>query len=307
MEGVIHRTGGGHVYVRTAEEEIIPAFLRGKMRLRDHPFTNQVAVGDRVIFFLEEGKAIIEEVQHRKNYLLRRDPQVPYRYQILAANLDGAILIFTLVEPFTPLRVVDSFLVMCEAYHVPAIIFLNKVDLYRTERLKQKCEDFARLYSSIGYKVWKGSATDPGLVEILRETLTEGQYFVAGLSGSGKSTFIQQLAGTEIYTRPLAKHTRKGRHTTTYTAMYAAGKGIWLIDSPGFSEFEVADLEPQELWGYFPEMRAYAGKCQYHNCLHQEEPACAIRKAVEVGEIAHTRYHTYLQILGELFQRTSYA
>ncbi|MGQ9863749.1 MAG: ribosome small subunit-dependent GTPase A [Bacteroidia bacterium] len=305
MEGVIHRTGGGHVYVRTGEGEILPAFLRGKMRLKDHPFTNQVAVGDKVSFSREEGKAIIEEVQPRKNYLLRRDPHTPYRYQILASNLDGAILIFTLVEPFTPLRVVDSFLVMCEAYHVPASIFLNKVDLYQTQRLKQKCEDFVHLYESIGYNVWRGSATDPTLA--LRETFSAGQYFVAGLSGSGKSTLIQRYTGIEIPTRPLAKHTRRGRHTTTYTAMYAAGEGIWLIDSPGFSEFEVAELEPHELWGYFPEMRAHAGKCQYHNCLHQEEPGCAIRKAVEAGDIAHTRYHTYLQILGELFQRTSYA
>ncbi|MEN2993252.1 MAG: ribosome small subunit-dependent GTPase A [Bacteroidia bacterium] len=298
MQAVVVRTAGEHVQVELPSGERWPAALRGKFRLEETPFTHRVAVGDAVEIRLEENIAVIEHIYPRHNWLLRADPQHPYRRQILACNIDQALLLVTVEQPFTPLRYIDGFLVMAEMYGVSVGLGFTKADLILSKKSAERREQLMRLYQSIGYRVFSLSIYQPDTLRTLREYLRNKRTFLTGLSGVGKSSLLNALIpGLNLATQPLVRQTQRGRHTTTYSALYHLPEGGEVIDSPGFGEFKPVEFAPQELCHYFPEMRPYLSQCRFNNCLHTDEPDCAVRAAVEQGEIAPSRYRSYLALL----------
>lgn len=301
MEATIVRTAGEYVHVRLEDGQVLPAALRGKFRLEEHNFTTPVAVGDVVRIRIEEGIAVIEEILPRHNWLVRVDPSHPYRRQILACNVDQALLLVTVESPFTPLRYVDGFLVLCEAYGVPAGLAFTKADLKLRPRSQNKRNDLIQLYRRIGYPVFSVSVQTGEGLDALKAFLKGKRTFITGLSGVGKSSLINYLIpGLNLATQPLVRLTQRGRHTTTFTALYELPEGGEVIDSPGFGEFRAGDISPQELSHFFPEMRAHLTACRFNNCLHVDEPGCAVLEAVRRGDISAARYHTYLALLNEL-------
>jgi ribosome biogenesis GTPase len=295
--------------VATEDDQVLEATLRGKFRLQDLDTTNPVAVGDRVRLELPpSGAPVIVDIAPRQNYILRKATKSGSQVQMLAANIDQAVLVASIAQPFTALGYIDRFLVMCEAYGISARILWNKVDLLRNDADRNRLADFALTYQDAGYPVTALSALNPDHLERLRAIFAGKRSFLAGPSGVGKSSVANALVpGLGIKTRELVKQTQKGRHTTTYAELHPlppiAGE---VIDAPGFREFDLVGITAAELGHFFPEFRQRLGQCRYHNCLHQNEPDCAIKAAYEAGQIAHTRYHTYSQMLLDLQQPTKH-
>ncbi len=302
QKALITRTGGDHLYSRHLESQVeYVAILRGKHRLADRPYTLPIAVGDIVLGYVEEAQFVLMDWEPRKNWLIRQDPHNPYRQQILGANLDQAFLLVTVESPFTPQRYIDGFLVLCEAYGVPVSLLFTKADVPLRAKVQARKTHLMTLYRDLGYWVQEVSPVSGLGLDTLRAKLTGQTSFLTGLSGVGKTTLINALIpGLGLRTQPLAKLTQKGRHTTTYTALYDLPGGGALIDSPGFGEFTPAGIARAELSHYFPEMRARLKDCRFANCLHIDEPDCAVQRAVAAGAIAHSRYHTYLALLEKL-------
>ncbi len=302
-EGLIVSAFGKFYLVEDQERRRYRATLRGKLRLEyEEQYNNPVAVGDKVLFqCVDEQNCVIEKRLPRRNYIARRSVHRRGAIQVMAANVDQAILVATIKKPFTPLTYIDKFTVMCEAYGIPLVILFNKVDLLKTERLQKKLNDYLRIYSSIGYTVHAFSAIDKSYRSLALSLLKDKVSFLAGVSGAGKSSFVNLVdPSLNIRTQPLAKHTEKGRHTTTYAAMYHLSVGGSVIDAPGFQDFTLVDVSPLELAQYFPEMRSFARQCRYNDCTHINEPDCAVLNAVASNFIAHTRYNTYVNIFYEL-------
>lgn len=296
------RSTGSFYRVRLPDGSIIDATLRGKMRLDEGiKSTNPVAVGDNVSLDLDGGAPVILDVEDRRNYILRRSTRAHSQTQILCANIDQAIIVFTLAKPHTPMSYVDNFLVMAEAYRIPAVVVFNKVDVLDKPLLKEKLLDFRGIYKMAGYETLSVSATDSQYREIVQDLLRDKVSFLSGTSGAGKSSLVNLAdPNLNLRTRPLARHSDKGMHTTTYAEMHPLSMGGAVIDAPGFKEFEITGIERHELSHYFPEMRKLLGQCRYNNCTHTNEPDCAVLTALEQGTIPHTRYNTYLGMLDRL-------
>ena len=277
-------------------EKILSCRMRGKLRLRGVRSTNPIVVGDTVVCECgEDGEWIIVDIAPRRNYIIRRASNLSKESHIIAANIDRAMLVVTLVEPVTATEFVDRFLVTCEAYKVPATILLAKIDLLSEESIAE----FHRIYEGAGYEVIDISATQGIGVERVKEMLAGKTTLLSGNSGVGKSTLIGAIDPTiEIRTGEISDSFHKGKHTTTFSTMYRTADGF-IIDTPGVKGFGLIDIDDKELWHYFPEMISRAGECRFFNCTHTHEPHCAVIEAVKSEEIAYSRYESYLKILDE--------
>lgn len=274
--------------------------MKGVMKLDDITSTNPIAVGDIVDFDKEsesENTVIITRIHDRHNHINRQSPRAKHQQHIVAANIDQSVMIATLKEPRTSRGFIDRFLVACEMYHVPAVILLNKVDLYKSKE-QQQLEEIREVYGRIGYPVLSMSIHRQQGVDEVRELLNGKTTLISGHSGVGKSTFINIIIPeVGIRTKDVSGWSGKGQHTTTFAEMYDLPFGGRIIDTPGMKEFGLVNIERSELSGYFPEMHARLNECQFNNCLHVNEPGCAIKEAVINGEIDEDRYVSYYNIL----------
>ena len=267
--------------------------IRGKLRLKGVRSTNPVVVGDEAVCEADGGDCVIVDIVPRRNYVIRRASNLSKESHIIAANVDQALLMVTLRSPETPKEFADRFLVTCEAYKVPAAILLSKVDLQDAEAVTE----FRAVYEGAGYRVLEVSAKEGRGVEEVRELLAGRTTLVSGNSGVGKSTLIQTIdPSLDIRTGEISDSHHKGRHTTTFSTMYPLAEGGAVIDTPGIKGFGLLDIDDAELWHYFPEMMRVAPGCRFYNCTHTHEPGCAVVEAVKAGEIAWSRYESYLKI-----------
>lgn len=304
LTGIVMRTTGSFYRIRQASGHITECTLRGKIRTQELKSTNPVAVGDKVTFIPEEldgATGTITSILPRNNYILRKSVKLSSQYHILCANVDQAVLIATVEEPFTPLGYIDRFLVSCEAFHIPAIIVFNKTDRLTTPKLRDKAMDWYKVYRTCGYPVFPFCATEPEQAAQAREILQNKTSFLAGHSGAGKSTFINLAdSNLDLKTGQISKGSGKGKHTTTFAEMFELSFGGFVIDAPGFKEMELYEFSRQELSHYFPEMRKYLEGCRFNDCTHTKEPGCAIREEVLRGNIPESRFNTYLSMLSQI-------
>jgi ribosome biogenesis GTPase / thiamine phosphate phosphatase len=300
MQGVVYKSTGSWYSVKDDRGRVWNARMKGVFKLDDITSTNPIAVGDVVDFELEnenEQTVTITRIHDRKNHINRQSPRVKSQQHIVAANIDQSLLIATLKEPRTSQGFIDRFLVACEMYHVPAVILFNKMDLYKEKDLS-KFEHLKMVYKGIGYKVVGISLKKDKNVEDINVLLKDKITLISGHSGVGKSTFINAvIPHVQIRTQDVSGWSGKGQHTTTFAEMYELPFGGKIVDTPGMKEFGLVDVERQELSGYFPEMRERLNGCQFNNCLHINEPGCAIKQAVIDGEIDEDRYISYYNIL----------
>ena len=296
FEGVVVRATGSW-YEVLHDGERLRCRIRGRLRLRGVRSTNPVVVGDRVVCETDAaGDRTIVDIVPRRNYVIRRASNLSKESHIIAANVDRALLLATLSSPATAPEFVDRFLVTCEAYKVPVVIVLSKIDLQDAAAVAS----FRAVYEGAGYRVVEVSAVDGRGVEEVRSLLRGRTTLVAGNSGVGKSTLIRTVDPRfDIRVGEISQSHGKGRHTTTFSTMYPLDGGGFVIDTPGIKGFGLIDIDGAELWHYFPEMMRLAPGCRYYNCTHTHEPGCAVVRAVETGELAAARYESYLKMLDE--------
>lgn len=308
MQALVYKSTGSWYTVRTGEGRVYQARMKGVFKIDGITSTNPVSVGDEVEISPEPDQddvAIITDILPRRNYINRQSPRHKHQHHIVAANLDQSLLIATLREPRTSQGFIDRFLVASEMYHVPAVILFNKSDLYG----KKEMEQFARLdkmYRSIGYTVLLTSAEKEKeqVLAQLQDLLQDKTTLISGHSGVGKSSLLNVLIpGTELRTRDVSNWSGKGMHTTTFAEMFDLPFGGRIIDTPGVREFGLVDVSRQELSHYFPEMRERLNDCQFNNCLHINEPGCAVKEAVLAGLIDEDRYVSYVNILSSIDDR----
>jgi ribosome biogenesis GTPase len=298
MQGLVIKSTGSWYIVLGDNQQYYDCRIKGKLRMKGLVSTNPVAVGDRVDFELEPDQetAVISNVRDRRNYIIRKSINLSKQVQIIGANLDLACLVVTLASPRTSLGFIDRFLVTAEAYDVPAILVFNKLDLFSEEGL-EILANWMDLYESIGYPCYAVSAIKGLHIEDLEAELKDKTTLFSGHSGVGKSSLINKLIpGKELRTGKISNWSDMGKHTTTFAELFELPFGGKLIDTPGIREMGITDIEPHELGHFFPEMRALMNKCKFNNCVHINEPGCAVLKGLEEGEIEPTRYDSYQSI-----------
>ena len=308
MTGTVYKSTGSWYVVKDDAGKVYQARMKGIFKIDDITSTNPVSVGDIVEFEVEaehEQSAMITEIYERRNYINRKSPSHRMHHHIVAANVDQCVMIATLKDPRTSQGFIDRFLVACEAYHVPAIIVFNKADIYRDKEMK-KFDAMKAMYEAIGYHVLLMSVSENKGVDELQALLKGKVSLFSGHSGVGKSTFINTIfPDLALKTQDVSGWSGKGLHTTTFAEMFDLPFGGKIIDTPGIREFGLVDIGKQELSHYFPEMRVLIQDCQFNNCLHLNEPGCAVKAAVEEGSIDIDRYVSYLTIL-ETIEEKSY-
>ena len=299
-KGIVYRSTGSW-YTVHSEGIFYDCRIKGKLRLKGIKSTNPVAVGDHVLFEVDrhatapEGN--ITQIEERKNYIVRKSVNLSKQTHIIASNIDQVFLIITLNNPPTFPAFVDRFLVTAEAYQISAILLFNKIDSYKDFELKE-VKEFQKIYQDIGYTTFNISATKGIEIETVKSIMQDKVSMFSGHSGVGKSTLVNAISpGLNIKTAAISKQHQQGMHTTTFAEMFALTKGIKIIDTPGIKGFGVVDMKPEEIGNYFPEFYKRKNKCKFHNCLHHNEPKCAIIEAVEAGKISLSRYTSYLQML----------
>jgi len=296
LVGKVIKSTGSHYTVKNEKGEYIQALIKGKLRLKASKNTNPIAVGDKVELQLQDDNTYgIMNVLPRKNYIIRRSTNLSKQTHVIAANLDQAIILITLKDPYTPLGFIDRFLLTAEAYHIRTILLFNKWDNYNEEE-KQVAQNLMNIYIKIGYECLPFSTLEPD-IELLKSLLKNKTTLISGHSGVGKSSLINILEpGLNLKTGKVSDYHKKGTHTTTFYEMFDLSFGGEIIDSPGIKGFGVVEIDKNEVSHYFPEMRKYLPECKFNNCLHIDEPKCAIKEKVESGEIAFHRYKNYLTI-----------
>jgi ribosome biogenesis GTPase len=306
MKALVYKSTGSWYLVKTQEGQAFNARIKGVFKIDEITSTNPVAVGDEVEIETEDGAentAVITNINDRKNYIARTTPHRNWQRHIIASNIDQSLLFATLREPRTSQGFIDRFLLASEAFHVPAIIVLNKADLYRKKEMQQ-FDDLSKMYEAIGYNILLISMKENKGVDDLKNVLQNKTTLISGHSGVGKSTFINAIVPElMLRTRDVSGWSGKGMHTTTFAEMFDLRFGGRIIDTPGLREFGITDISKQELSHYFPEMRERLNDCQFNNCIHINEPGCAVKKAVEEGKIAIERYISYCNILESIEEK----
>ena len=298
MDGLVIRNTGSWYTVRTDEGHTVDCKIKGNFRLKGIRSTNPVAVGDRVsIVRNAEGTAFITDIKDRRNYIIRKSPNLSKQSHIIAANVDQAFLVVTVNHPQTSTTFIDRFLASAEAYRVPVVLIFNKTDILLPEEREYQ-DMMINLYETVGYECKAVSAIDEMVRTALEPLLRDKITLFSGNSGVGKSTLLNSLIpGLSLKTAEISEAHDTGMHTTTFSEMLPLPYGGWAIDTPGIKGFGSFDMEPEEICGYFKEIFNFSKDCRFSNCTHTHEPGCAVRKAVEQHYIAESRYNSYLSML----------
>ncbi len=309
------RSTGSRYIVRTDDGVLHTCVAKGNLRVKGYTTTNPLAVGDRVDIApaLEkpgsEAVATILSLHDRRNYIVRRSVNLSHHKHVIAANLDQAMLVVTVARPRTSFGFIDRFLVTAEAYDIPAVIVLNKVDAYDDDELGLVAE-YEDIYGTVGYPVLITSALKGHGLAVLKDRLRGKVTLVAGHSGAGKSTLINAIApDLELATAEVSSHTDKGQHTTTYAEMFELGHEVpptFIIDTPGVKGFGLVDMAQDEIVDQFPEFFRLRGDCRFGDCTHHQEPGCAVVKAVDEGSIAASRYNSYIDMVAGIDEESPY-
>lgn len=304
MQAIIYKSTGSWYTAKTLSGKIYNARIKGIFKIDDITSTNPIAVGDKVELEMDtesENTAVVKTILPRENYIARVSPHNKNQHHIVASNLDQTLLFTTLKNPRTSNGFIDRFLVSAEAFHVPAVLVFNKCDLYQKKE-QNILKEWTQIYTSIGYKIIVLSLeTDEGLND-LKDLLKNKTTLISGHSGVGKSTFINKIIPQKnIKTQEVSGWSGKGMHTTTFAEMYDIENEGKIIDTPGIREFGLVDIPKTELSHYFPDMRKFLHNCRFNNCLHVNEPGCAVKKELAEGNsISEMRFISYLNILESL-------
>ena len=300
-KGVVYKSTGSWYTVKAEDGHFFECRIKGKFRIGGIKSTNPVSVGDHVGFEVEtkgdETIGIINKIEERENYIIRKSVKLSKQTHIIAANIDIAFLIITLKNPPTFTKFIDRFLVTAEAYHIKAVLLFNKIDTYSDEELLE-VKQLAAMYRSIGYECIGISAITGKNLDKVKEMMVGKVSMFSGHSGVGKSTLINSLEESiNLKTTEISESYQQGQHTTTFAEMYDLSFGAQIIDTPGIKGFGVVEIDKEELGDYFPEFFKLKQNCKFNNCLHRDEPNCAIKEALENGDISWSRYESYLQIM----------
>ncbi|HKZ65986.1 MAG TPA: ribosome small subunit-dependent GTPase A [Chitinophagaceae bacterium] len=300
MRATVYKSTGSWYTVKDDAGEWHNARMKGVFKIDNITSTNPVAVGDEVEIQVEdeaEKTAMITEIHPRNNYINRQSPRLKHQHHIVASNLDQSLLVATLKEPRTSQGFIDRFLIASEMFHVKAIIAFNKSDLFKKKE-QEKFEQMREMYEAVGYKVFLISTKENTGIEELKKELKDKTTLISGHSGVGKSSLLNVIfPDMNLKTQGISGWSGKGQHTTTFAEMFDLSYGGRIIDTPGMREFGLVDISKQEVSHYFPEMRIRLNDCQFNNCLHVNEPGCAIKKAVANGDISEDRYVSYVNIM----------
>ncbi|HEC43021.1 MAG TPA: ribosome small subunit-dependent GTPase A [Bacteroides sp.] len=310
MEGkaLVIKSAGSTYTVRASGSVDMDCKLVGKYRLEELRSTNPVVVGDWVEFTLEKGEKLgrITGVDSRKNYIIRKSTNLSKSHQIIASNIDLLMLMVTVSHPVTFPEFIDRYLVSAEAYNIPAVLLINKVDLYG-DKENETLENWKNIYGKIGYNCIECSVTESINIDSIRDMLKGKVTLMAGNSGVGKSTLINVIEpGLKLRTSELSDYHKSGKHTTTFAEMFELEVGGYIIDTPGIRGFGITDMEDEPLFHYFPEFFRISAQCKYNNCIHVNEPDCAVIQAIESGELSISRYNSYLNLLEEQKNSSKY-
>ena len=299
MRGIVLKSTGRWYNVLLESKEIIQASIKGKLRIEGLKTTNPVAAGDEVEIEQEGSDLTIKSIVPRKNYIVRKATNLSKQMQIIASNVDRAYLLVTLKSPVTQIAFIDRFLVAAESFRIPTTLLINKVDLFGPKE-NNLLNELTEIYSKIGYPCHPISAENKENIDFLRTEIQGKQVMISGNSGVGKTTLVNALDPTlNLRTGEISTAHEQGKHTTTFAEMHALRTGGYIIDTPGIRAFGLVDLDKEHYKDYFPEMRELIGECRFHNCKHLNEPHCAVKLAVENGEIAESRFQSYLQLMLE--------
>jgi ribosome biogenesis GTPase len=309
MRARVYKSTGSWYTVQTEDGNFSVARIKGIFKIDGITSTNPIAVGDWVNIEVEaggeEGGMMITGINERNNYINRQSPANKHQHHIIASNLDQSLLLATLKDPKTSQGFIDRFLVAGEAYHIPSVIIFNKADIYRQKEI-DLFEERKEMYESVGYKVILMSLADKTGLDGVEDILRDKTSLLSGHSGVGKSSFINFIVpGIGLKTQDVSGWSGKGIHTTTFAEMYdLPSLNARIIDTPGIREFGLVDIPKQELSHYFPEMRSRLMDCQFNNCLHVNEPGCAIKKALQEGKLSFNRYVSYCMMLESIEEKT---
>lgn len=300
IKGTVIRSTGSWSSVMDEHGTVLDCRLRGQYRLKGLRTTSPISVGDKVEFEIEPetGKGVIQRIEERKNYIIRKSVNLSKEAHIIASNVDQALIIATVHLPRTSYGFIDRFLCTAEAYNIPAAVLINKCDLNTDEKSKALQDEYVATYEKVGYRVFIASALDGFGMDELKTWMKGKVTLVSGHSGVGKSTLINSLVPElNLRTAEISEVHSKGTHTTTFAEMFPLEGSGYIIDTPGIKEFGMIDMDKYEISHFFPEIFRCSEHCRFNNCLHLNEPGCAVRKDVETSEIPATRYSSYISII----------